>query len=144
MTTNTIKIDSTHTHTHNVNQPENSLMEIHKINLQMAKRVNIVASYHSHTNGNVIMDTPLELLRSHTYNKCSPSFRQHENVNRTTSTEMYTHQLHCFARKIIPFWLFCCVLFSRHFFCFSVMRSGLDVRINLFIYFVRDIITLCV
>lgn len=35
------------------------LMAAHKINLQMGKRVNIVASCRTHTYGNVIMDTPL-------------------------------------------------------------------------------------
>lgn len=56
-----------HKRVHIVSQPESFLMEIHKINLQMAKRVNIVASYHFQTNGNVIMDTPLELAHTHTY-----------------------------------------------------------------------------
>lgn len=108
-----------HKRVHIVSQPESFLMEIHKINLQMAKRVNIVASYHSQTNGNVIMDTPLEL--AHTHIRAQDIFT-HQSILAFTYQHMNSTMMrnirYCFARHIIPFWLFhftflCCILFSR-------------------------------
>lgn len=76
-----------HKRVHIVSQPESFLMEIHKINLQMAKRVNIVASYHSQTNGNVIMDTPLELAHTYTHTRT-----RHIHTSEHISLHLQTHE----------------------------------------------------